>query len=42
MTNIKEINDQKLIKAFKKREKEMKAKGKKYITHEEVMKKYAY
>ena len=39
---IKEINDQKLIKAFKKREKEMKAKGQSHRTNEEVLKKYGH
>jgi hypothetical protein len=40
--NIKEINDSKLISAFKRKEKDMKAKGKKNITHDEVLKKYGY
>lgn len=40
--NIKEINDPKLIAAFKRKEKEMKANKQKYITHEAVMKKYGY
>lgn len=40
--NIKEINDPKLIAAFKRKEKEMKANNQKYITHEEVMKKHGY
>lgn len=39
---IKEINDPKLIAAFKKKEKEMKANNQKYITYEEVMKKHEH
>ena len=42
VNDIKEINDQKLINAFKKREKEMKVKGQRHITNEEVMKKYGH
>jgi len=40
--NVKEIDDPKLIAAFKRKEKDMKANKQKYITHEEVMKKYGH
>ena len=42
VTDIKEINDKHIVTIFKKQEEEMKTKGQKYITHEEVLKKYGH
>ena len=40
--NITELENKRLVKVFKRKEQEMKAKGQKYITNEEVLKKYGH
>jgi len=40
--NITKLENKRMVAIFKKREKEMKAKGGRYITNEEVMTKYGH